>query len=332
VREEMDKNDDQWTTLLKGLGLTVDLEVVREVATQVVGRKPLYPLYKSRVGPPLAAKGTVYKIKRLIEAGKLDPLLHYWGLKQPAETDPLQLAHLKALMTFLQQETILIPFTVKAPSSRMELTLKELVGRYSTNYIIYSPWRGGVPWEDLPIATKIRDHCPDHELWQHIDDWKGSEGQYHRAIVHIGRELQGEFHDGLGFPASEITNPALELHLLLDIFNWLIGQLLGNVPHFGSVYSELAQRKKGGELIFRLAWGDAYYAEGTEKQIEQAKAVVQGMIKRWSDSDKVQSLFRQYNSLKILVQRIRDEIQNIDEATLAKGRCPDCPIATSKQG
>ena len=104
------------------------------------------------------------------------------------------------------------------------------------------------------------------------------------------------------------------------------------MPYFGSVYGEPTQRKKGGEPIFRLAWGDTYYAEGTEKQIESAKAVVQDMMKRWSDSDKFRSLVRQYHSLEILVQRIRDEIQDIDEATLAEGRCPDCAIATSKQG
>lgn len=328
----MDKNDDQWTIVLKGLGLTVDLEVVREVATRVVQRKPLYPLYASRVGPPLTAKGTVYKIKRLIEAGKLDSLLRHWGLREPAETDPLQLAHLKGLKTFLRQDDILIPFTVKAPSSAMERTLKELVGLYGSRDFNYFPAGGSVLWEDQPIVSRIRGHCSDHELWHRIDDWKRSDGEYHRAIVHIATELQSEFHDGLGFPASEITSPVLELRLLLDIFNWVIGQLLGNVPHFGFVCSEPVQRKKGGELTFRLACRDTYYAEGTEEQIERAKAVVQDMMKRWPDSDKIRSFVRQYQSLEILVQKIRHEIESIDEVTLAKGSCPDCQIATSKQG
>jgi len=325
----MDKNDDQWTTFLKGLGLTVDLEVVREVATRVVQGKPLYPLYASRAS--IAGKGTVYKIKRLIEAGKLDPLLRYWGLRQPAEMDPLQIAHLRGLRTFLQQDTILAPFSVQTPGTVMESMLKQMVGRYGTRHRILIPVRGCLPWEDLPIASRIRDHCPERELWQHIDEWERSEGQYWSAIADIARGLQAEFHKGLHFPASEIMNPAQELGLLLDIFNWLIGQLLGNVPHFGSVYGEPTQRKNGGEPIFRLAWGGMYYAEGTEKQIERAKAVVQDMMNRRSDSDEFRSLVRQYNSLKLLVQRIRDEIQDIDEATLAEGRCPGCEIATSKQ-
>jgi hypothetical protein len=98
------------------------------------------------------------------------------------------------------------------------------------------------------------------------------------------------------------------------------------------VYGEPTQRRKGGEQIFRLAWGGTYYAEGTEKQIERAKAVVQDMMKRWSDSDDFRLLVRQYHSLEILVQKIRREIQDIDEATLAEGRCPGCQIAMSKQG
>jgi hypothetical protein len=119
-------------------------------------------------------------------------------------------------------------------------------------------------------------------------------------------------------------NPAQELGLLLDIFNWLIGQLLGNVPRFGSVYIVRDQREKGDEPIFRLVWGDAYYAEGTEEQIEQAKAVVQGMIGRWSDSEEIRSFVRRYHALEILVQKIRQGIQGMDEATLARGSCPDC--------
>jgi hypothetical protein len=328
----MDKNNDQWTIFLKGLGLTVDLEVIREVATRITQRKSLYPLYADRVSLPLAGKGTIYKIKRLIEAGKLDPLLCYWGLRRPVEPDPMQLAHLKALRTFLQHDNIRTPFTVEAPSSVMESTLKQLVGRYGSNPLLAVLVRGGVPWEDLPIVGRIRDHCPEHELWQHIDDWKRSEGEYHMAIAHIATELQTEFHRGLPFPASEITNPAQELRLLLDIFDWLIGQLLGNVSLFGSMHSAWAQGEKRGETIFRLVWGDACYAEGTEEQIERANAAVQGIIKRWLDSDEIRSLVRQYHSLEILVQRIRDEIQDIDEATLAEGSCPDCPIAKSKQG
>jgi hypothetical protein len=127
-------------------------------------------------------------------------------------------------------------------------------------------------------------------------------------------------------------SPALELRLLLDIFNWVIGQLLGNVSHFGFVDSEPAQRKKGGELTFHLAWGDTYYAEGTEEQIERAKVVVQDMMKRWPDSDEIGSFVHRYQSLEILVQEIIDEIQDIDEAILAEGRCPGCQIATLKQG
>ena len=326
----MDNNVDQWTTFLRGLGLAVDLEVVREVATRVVQEKPLYPLYASRAS--IAGKGTVYKIKRLIEAGALDSLLRHWGLRKPAETDPLQLAHLKALKTFLQQDNILTPFTVEAPSSAMERALKELVGLYGSREFNYFPAGGHVPWEHLPIAKRIREHCPDHELWQRIDDWKRGEGEYWRLTTDIARGLRTEFHKGLHFPASETMSPPLELRLLLDIFNWVVGQLLGDVPHFGLVNSEPAQRKKGGELTFRLAWGGTYYAEGTEEQIERAKAVVQDMIKRWPDSDKIESFVRQHQSLEILVQKIRHEIKSIDEVTLAKGRCAGCPIATSKQG
>jgi hypothetical protein len=323
----MDNNVDQWTTFLKGLGLAVDLEVVRDVATRVTQREPLYPLYASPAS--IAGKSTVYKIKRLVEAGKLDPLLCNWGLRQKAETDdPLQLAHLKALKAFLQHGNILAPFTVKSPNEAMEPMLKQLV----EGGIRVIPVGRLRTWEDLPIAKRIRDHCPQHKLWQHIDEFDRSESGYWWTMDRIATKLVAEFHDGLRFPASEIVSPALEQRLLLDIFNWLIGQLLGNVSYFYSMQSTWTQQEKGGKPILRLFWADTYYAEGTEEQIQHIEVVVQDMIKRWSDSDEIRSLVHQYQSLEILVQKIRQEIKSIDEVTLAKGRCADCPIARSKQG
>ncbi len=325
---EVDKNENHWTTFLKGLGLRVDLGTVKRVANQVVSRAPLYPLYASQEAVPVAGKGTVYKIKRLIEDGKLDPLLRYWGLMETPEVDPIQLAHLRALRMFLQEDPrIRDSFSVKAPGRKMELILEQLVPRRPSIWLPVA----GFAWETLPIASKIKRHCPDNQLWKDIDEWKRRQNEYTRSISDIAEELQAAFHGSLHFPASEIINPTMERRLLLDIFNWLAGQLLGNVPHFGLIYTAWDKEQKGGEPTFRLAWGNTYYAQGTEEQIERARRAAEDSLKRWSDSDDMRSLVRQYQSLEILAQRIRDDIQHIDEAVLAQGSCPDCPIPRSGQ-
>lgn len=325
---EVDKNENHWTTFLKGVGLRIDLETVRKVATQVVSGGPLYPLYGSQERIPVAGKGTVYKIKRLIEDGKLDSLLRYLGLREAPEVDPIQLAHLRALRMFLQGDPrIRNSFSVEPLGRRMESILEQLVPRRPAIWLR----RGGFGWEALPIVSKIRSHCPEHQLWKDIDEWKRREDECWQSISDIAEKLRAEFHEPLHFPGSEITNPTTERHLLLDIFNWLAGQLLGNVPHFWFICTVRDEEQKGREPTFRLAWGDAYYAQGTEEQIERARRAAKSVLERWPDSDDMRSLVRQYHSLEVLAQRIRDDIQNIDEAVLAQGSCPDCPILRSEQ-
>ena len=170
---EVDKNENHWATFLRGLGLRVDLGTVRKVANQVVSHAPLHPLYASQGTIPVAGKGTVYKIKRLIEDGRLDPLLRYWGLKEMPEVDPIQLAHLRALKKFLQEDPrIRNSFSVVAPGHMIKSILEELVPRLAARK--FNPWlrKGGFAWEDLPIVSKIRSHCPEHQLWKDIDEWK----------------------------------------------------------------------------------------------------------------------------------------------------------------
>ena len=325
---EVDKNENHWTIFLKGLGLRVGLETVRKVAMQVVSAAPLYPLYRSQERIPVAGKGTVYKIKGLIDDGKLDPLLRYWRLRETPEVDPIQLSHLRDLRKFLQEEPrIRDSFSVEPLGRRMESILKQPVSSR------FSPWvpRSGFPGEAFPIISKIRSHCPEHQLWKDIDEWKRREDEYWQSISHIAVKLRAEFHEPLHSPGSEITSPTQEWHLLLDIFNWLAGQLLGNVPHFWFICTVRDEEQKSPEPTFRLAWGDTYYAQGTEEQIESARRAAEDILKRWSDSDDMRSLVRQYYSLEVLAQRIRDDIQHIDETALAQGTCPDCPILMSEQ-
>ena len=91
---------------IRKLGLTVGEEVVRRVVSVLKGVDKEYPglyrLYKKK--PSVCGKGTVYKIKRLFDMGKLDP---YWafvsqyqtntGSQQPADkvAGPLTDAHLE---------------------------------------------------------------------------------------------------------------------------------------------------------------------------------------------------------------------------------------------
>ena len=90
------------------------------------------------------------------------------------------------------------------------------------------------------------------------------------------------FHKPLHFPGDEITNTTLERRLLLEIFDWLAGQLLGNVPHFGGIFYTARDEEQKGQT-FHLAWASTYYATGTEEQIERARSAAEDVLKQWLD-------------------------------------------------
>ena len=81
----------------------------------------------------------------------------------------------------------------------------------------------------------------------------------------------------------------------------------------------------------KIAWGDIYYAWGTVEQIERAKIAAEDFLKRWSDSDNMRLLVRQFHCLEDLTDKIMGDIQHVDETVLAQGRCPDCLALNSEQ-
>lgn len=318
--DRMDKNEDQWTSFLKGHGLTVNIEVVKKVADWVVHEMPLYRLYDSKRKPALAGKGTVYKIKGLIEAGKLDPFLEHLGLRKPAEGEPSQIIHLRTLKTFLEDPRFHNSFFIETPDSIIE-QMAPLVGNHSVDGVRH------LGWESLPIISRIRDHLPEHQLWEQIEEWKRREVEYRGSIYDIPRKLRAEFREGLAFPVSEIASPEQEHLLMLDIVDWLTAQPLGRVPrHHRLALCISHEIDENLEPFFVLTCDDTCYAMGTKAQLDFARGVVYDMTKRWSDSDDIRSVVHQYYYLQVLSQRIRDEIQKIDEAVLGQETCRDCPM------
>ena len=316
---------------LQGLGLNVSAGVVRKIVDTLRGESgsTLYALYAYRPGkqPPLCGKGTVYKVKKLIESGKLDPLLRYWGLKQVAEHDPTQLLHLKALKTFLTEDpNIRRSFSADEPSWYMQMLLQCLVRGDPILLPVLS-----MDWQDLPIISNIRDHCPDHRLWKQIEDWNRKNTEYLDSIVTAGRKLLADWRGGLPFKSSVVIEADQEHDLLLDIFNWSTGQLLGKIPHYGTVYARPEPKKGEADQVFSLCWGSRSYAYGTGEQIECARQLLEDILKRWSNSDEIRSLVYQYQELEGLAQKIRGEIQGIDEETLSQGVCRDCPRLRSEE-
>lgn len=315
----MANNDEHWTIFLKGHGLAIKPEAIRKIAERVVSGEPLYPLYNRGKRTYVAGKGTVYKIRNLITEGKLDDLLCHWGLREPPKEDAAQLEHLTALKIFLGGETFGGPFRVKAPMEEMLNQVKE--NEHSGH------WRTQVSlnWEALPIVSRLKSHCPDHELWAHVEQWKSSKEQYLSSIVGIAVNLQAD----LAFPWPEISTPSLESLLITYIFGWLTGQLLGWVPQGGSMPTIEPKKEPVGEALFNLTWAGSIYAEGAEEHIQTARAAVENVLKRWSDSEDIRAVVNQYHELQFLLKKINDEIQEINESLLGRGTCPDCPTPRS---
>ena len=73
---------------LKGLGITVSEEVVREVieCCSGVSDLPIYQLYTKNKTPQRAGKPTIYKIKRLYESGELADFVEYLDSERSASS------------------------------------------------------------------------------------------------------------------------------------------------------------------------------------------------------------------------------------------------------
>lgn len=312
--EELDNFDDQWTSLLKMHSVHTRPEVVRKIAERVVRKDPLHPLYAYKQdGPkPIAGKGTVYKVKRLVESGSLDPLLRHWGLielgKGGEKEDPVHTAHLRALRGFLKKQATtrssdLVP---AIPSWGMSWALKNSVASGSVSRM----WVPRIQWLSFPIAKRIRNHCPQHRLWKNIDDWESKNPQYYRLLAKIARRLVDDFRSEQPYPSSDLLH-AEEVRFLLETFNWLAGQLLGSVPPLPKPIEPPDDAARKGILPDTVS---NYSAEWLEKALKQ-----------WENAEDIRSAMHLYQYLGILGETISKDMEQIDEEVLAQGSCSDCP-------
>lgn len=235
--------------------------------------------------------------------------------RRQGQEDIDQLAHLRQLKTFLIS-SVTNSFKTKTPSEVMELTIQSLGSR-----VFAIPLREG--WESLPTASKVRDHCPDHHLWQHIDEWKQRGKEYYKSIYKIANRLQEDFRGGLSFQIDEIASTKQEQSLIHCIFSCITERLISG--RLQRVHLPSVQQVKGSSTRYSLISVDLSLAEGSRNQIEQAANVEKDMLKRWQDSDDVQSILHLYFALDVLSQKIQDAINSVDEEVLSKGTCPDCP-------
>lgn len=235
--------------------------------------------------------------------------------RRQGQEDIDQLAHLRQLKTFLIS-SVTDSFRTSTPSEVMEWAIQFLE---SPVFPIHS--RAG--WESIPNASKVRDHCPDHHLWQDIDEWKQRRKEYYQSIYEIGKRLQTDFREGLSFRVGEIASTKQEQCLIHIIFSWLTQRSISGMLQ--RVHLPSVQQVKGSSTRYSLISGDLALAEGSRNQIEQAANVEKDMLKRWQDSDDVQSIVHLYFALDVLSQKIQDAINSVDEEVLSKGTCPDCP-------
>lgn len=255
--------------------------------------------------------------------------------RQPeAEQVPIQLAHLRALLAFLKEDPVVRKFfPVDSPATVMEHMLSQIEKsrQLGTPHILLVERR--FPWENLPIAGWLRDHIPQHHMWQHIEEFKTTKSEYRRSIRDIAVALRADFEDALGFPATDIMGSSDEQRLLLGIFNWVTGQLLGRLNHHQRTALSLGTRTGGkvGESSFGLYWGGTYYAPGTEEQIECARRVLDQIIDGWLYSEDIRAVVYRFHSLEKLAQTIMADIDQMDETALEHGTCPECPKLKSKQ-
>jgi hypothetical protein len=325
---------DDWTNFLKERGLRVGIDVVRKVAERVVAKGTLCPLYDEHRPEYCGGKGTVYKIKTLVDTGKLDPFLHHYRIKEPGKEAPIQLAHLRAYADFLRHnKAFRESFSIKPPNQILFSLRQPLAFNLEPSSL-----SEGSHWKRLPIYSNIKQHCPQYSLWKTIEQWEANRITYRQSIEDMVKNLHAEFHDKLPPDVGHLLGSEQEHNLLIDISIWATERALPTEPYPDNLFADTeGVLTTDGDPIY-LLWvtnpgltSGAKYAAGTEHDTKCLAGVINGFIKSLRNSPHLHSVVHQYYALTSLEQKIKEEINQITDIDLTEGTCPDCPSVLQKQ-
>jgi len=226
---------------LRGLGLTVDEGAVGRVVDILLGESgdSLYSVYAQRPGPPICGKGTVYKIKRLCEAGKLAPWVEYRSYASTTKkTTYGEETHARTLRALAKK----LARGIKLPSlSNRELwdslSLEFRPGKYCLSIgTVDIDEDGEIKVRYGDVGADFAAPCVVQQLHSHLEssgsarlselvgdegmlaNWVAAVGQYSEAIMAFLKTVTGVVKDEAPVTLDDEAKPGLTKWFIITVW------------------------------------------------------------------------------------------------------------------
>jgi len=335
--------------------LYVPPKTVWSILETIGSKEPLYPLYKARSsGRALAGKGTVYKVKRLYEEGKLDPFLKgYEAATTPGATID---QHMEELVNVLKrwQKELCVPFNARSifrdlppdcvvvPSPSVSKAEGAKFVLQSVELITNETDSGGLqivyPFENdrlFRLALEPRSGEPRHltpkVLWE---EFRALEEDV-SSLLKGGSDLLGRIREEAHIKTGLSLVQQPEWGIWDDFAMTILVHAWSVLGGHGGMSHRYHRREYGEKKelwlwygMFALASGSAIGPKGRQPEwIQQAESVHREMLAEYVNSHDVRALRWRLHKADERVEKIRELLEMLAMKRDFPGRCPVCPQA-----
>ena len=312
----MDKKPDKWTTFLRGLHLTVEAQRIFEIARRLREGESVNSLVAKGSRPGLAGTGTIKKVKRLLEAGELAPLLDSFG--QHPFPDP----HIAGLEGFLKGQ-----LANEFESALSELSVERLVN--DEKHPEFWPVSVALRSSELPVAQWLWAHLEGHRLSDLFHSWIDTTSRllWLRKEAAVRLLEQAEAATKLALVAdSARTGPGIRLRILLRILDWATDQVEGSKA--GPVEMNIASGSRWPYHEAALVWHGPEVAVGTKVEMELAQGALRQLAISWASDESIRQIMTASQNADYALRELLESIEHFDPTSLEKGKCIGCAEVT----
>ena len=312
----MDKKPDKWIIFLRGLHLTVEAQRVFEIARRLREGESVNSLVAKGSRPGLAGTGTIWKVKRLLEAGELAPLLDYFG--QHPFPDP----HIAGLEGFLKGQ-----LANEFETALRELSVERLVN--DEKHPEFWPVAVTLRSSELPVAQWLWAHLEGHRLSDLFHSWIDTTSRLlwlrKEAAVRLLEQAEAATKLALVSDSSK-AGSGIRLRILLRILDWATDQVEGSSA--GPVEMDIASGSRWPHHEAALVWHGPEVAVGTKVEMELAQGALRQLAISWASDESIRQILTAIQNADYALRELLESIEHFDPTSLENGKCIGCAEVT----
>jgi hypothetical protein len=265
----------------------------------------------------LAGTGTIKKVKRLLEAGELAPLLDSFG--QHPFPDP----HIAGLEGFLKGQ-----LANEFESALSELSVERLVN--DEKHPEFWPVSVALRSSELPVAQWLWAHLEGNRLSDLFQSWIDTTSHLlwlrKEAAVRLLEQAEATAELALVSDAAK-GGSGIRLRILLRIFDWATDQVEGSAA--GPVSMNIASGSRWLYHEAALVWNGPEVAVGTKVEMKLAQDALRQLAISWASDESIRQILTAIQNADYALRELLESIEHFDPTSLENGKCIGCAEVTS---